>query len=279
MIREKDYEEVIDFIESVGLRDNNVEKLCGLSSISQEIANSEEIFKIVVIKWFSEDKVEFFPLIDSMCKKIINLDNYEFKNRKIDTQGISPKKIERIILRCAGWFFIRPKIAFEFISLLYEALPDINKGRVLPIILDIYLINYLTTLDEYAESKPNLILSQHLRTHIAKRQEQIRVSWAINELKHSASLINEYEIKKRKEMEGLYKKAHEKSIISKLATPIQILYGNGSIYYVERINSQPTRQESVMGTYQHSFENAAMMVTDIVGLEAMLVDLKYGEIK
>ena len=272
-------DKTINFIESIGLRENNIPFLSKLSSIDHSIAQNEELFKKIVVKWFSEGNKKLFPLIDSIHKNMDDTNNYEFKIRKLETESLNQKQLELIIMRTSGWFFFHPKLALEFIILIYEKLDKKNREKSIQMIIDIFLSNYLSTTSECLKSRSESALAKDLETLITTRKDQTNKSWQVNELKHSASLINEFEINKRKEMEEVYKLAHKDSIFSQFVTPIHILYGNGSIYYTESINSPPIRQEMTMGTFEHSFEHPAMLVTDTTGLEIMLMNYKFGEQK
>ncbi|MBU9857357.1 hypothetical protein [Rahnella bonaserana] len=269
----------IEFIETMGLRGKNIEYLSKLSSIEHHIAQNEEIFKKIVIKWFSEGNDKLFPIIDSIHKNINDANNYKFKNRVLETENLTQRQLKYIIIRSSGWFFFHPKLALEFIVLLYEKLDEKNRLTSAHVITDVFLSNYLATIDEYLKLHLESALAKDFQNKIETLKKQANISWMVNELKNSASLTNEFEVNEHKEMEEVYKQAHKNSILSQFATPLHILYGNGSIYYTESINTPPVRQEMTMGTFEHSFERPAMLVTDTTGLELMLIKYKFGELK
>lgn len=163
--------------------------------------------------------------------------------------------------------------------MLYEKLDEKNRLTSAHVITDVFLSNYLATIDEYLKLHLESALAKDFQNKIETLKKQANISWMVNELKNSASLTNEFEVNEHKEMEEVYKQAHKNSILSQFATPLHILYGNGSIYYTESINTPPVRQEMTMGTFEHSFERPAMLVTDTTGLELMLIKYKFGELK
>ena len=270
---------VVDFLEKMAEREVNINKICNLSSVSHELVKNEDLFKEIVTKWFSGDNKNLLAIIDSIQNKVADFEKFNFKNPKITTDHLDENKLIKIILRCSGWFFFRPKLAFHFIFPIYEKLNEASQNKVHLLIEETFLFNYPLNTEEYIKDFPDYKLSKKISPSINERCNNIQKSWEIKEFKSSSSLIVEFERSRHKEMESIHKEASKNSIFGQLFTPLHILYGNGNIYYVEGINTPPVRQESMMGTIQHSFENPAMLVTDPIGLERLIVSNKFGEWK
>lgn len=279
LINEKNTLAVIKLLDHIGSKKENISEICNLSSITHEILNKEEIFKELVLQWFSEDREELFYIIDEIQNKIADFNNYKFKNNDINLDKISQSGFEKIIHRCCGWFFFRPKLAFEFIFRLYEKQTKENREHTLTKVVEVFLENFPINLEEFLEEHSGYELSKDILGIVSERKKLVEESWSISELKLSSDITTEFERERRKMMEAVYKEAQEKSIFSQIASPLHILYGRGSIYYVENPDTPPLRQESIMGTIEHSFENPGMMVRDPIGLELMIINLKYGERK
>lgn len=279
LIIHEDKSIVVDFLERMAEKEDNINKMCNLSSINHELVKNEDLFKEIVTKWFSGNRDHLLPIIDSIQNKIAEFKNFDFENPDISTDYLDENHLVKIIIRCSGWFFFRPRLAFNFIFPIYEKLNEIAKNKVQPLIESTFLFNYPLNLEEYIKEKPYYDLSKKIALTVNERKNNIEKSWGVKELKSSSSLIVEFERNRQKEMEAIHKEADKKSIFSQLFAKLPILYGNGNIYYVEGINTPPSRQESMMGTIEHSFENPAMMVTDPIGLEMIIIGNKFGELK
>ncbi len=282
VLEDKNFD-LISFLNAVCKIESNIDFLVKMSSVTYGFSTKELLLKKLIVFCFCDEEARLIRLLEYIQHHDVGEGNFELKDRSLDMLSIPPDDLVKIAWRMSGWFFFRKKIAFEFIFIIYRMVGENEKRIMENFVEKVFLNNFPGALFEYIQKLKSLNEVSGLTDFIENRLNILNSSdngsFSISELRSSDYIQSEYEKYQNKWFKKVYEDARKKSIFSSMGSTIHVLYGKGTIFYSEQINEPPVRQETRMGKIEHSIENPLMLERDPIGLEMILLNCKYGDVK
>ena len=186
--------------------------------------------------------------------------------------SLKPPWILYLARKILGYCLLNKESAAALLLSCLRAVPDQNRAELEKLVLDHFLVNYLTAIDWFESAisdddraKQSVVrLSSRLRTYVA-------------ELERYGTCPAFRPTERERQLQGyrladfwrdVHKRAEQGSLLSALVHKATILYGTSSIVYVHTDpDSEPHRQEVAMGAFEQFFEFPRLEAIDPVGLQ------------
>ena len=265
LIKTPHQEKAFDLLEVLLVNNQDKLSLKDFSHFSHRILHEEKICNKAVTRWLMSKKIPLCKAAMELVNQAHNEDvelsidkSILLKNDQYDYIFITRKSI--------GWFSMKPVSSISFIL---SFLDDVNKDEAKEIqsmIFEFLLLNYSGKVRKYIEdvvssqsNKVQKTLNQ-LLDDLKTYQLALKETWTLQELSPSQAHRESYGRLHNRQMSKAYKKAEKNSIMRQIATKVVLLYGRGSIHYMNNLDDseQGTRIETPLQSLETSVEVARL---------------------
>ncbi|MGX9361043.1 hypothetical protein [Pantoea ananatis] len=243
---------------------------------------SHEVFKKnvhflnqIATKWLLNGN---YALCDGLSSLFLNSTEENFQLKADVSLLVSEEQKGYICRKIIGWLFFRPVTAASFILSIYDIATKKSQIVIEDILYAPLILSYPGEMKEFLvsciEDNFQNELCNRMLEKIKLHQEGINDALEIKELRTPIENILAYNKDQEKSMQKAMDNAAKSSILSVLAKPQNMLYGNSSIYYMYKIDGEPVRQETEMHLFSYSTEIPRLSVLDPVSLELFLFECR-----
>jgi hypothetical protein len=240
--------------------------------------NSEHALEDWLVAWLLDgDFALCGPLNDTLFeveteRHVLQIDFARFHLRADDYPYIARKAI--------GTFFLKPELMASILTSLLRTAPKKEAQEIAALLADPVLVNYSGVASEILEPIASDSVdpaATYVRGALEAKTQYLQDLGSIGVVRelHPSERERLMEWQRHSDsMTAAFRESRKKSVLASIATELVMLYGTGSISWVEDRSSPPRRLETPLATFSHSFEIPRTEIVDPIGLQQMIIHFR-----
>lgn len=245
---------------------------------SQLFQNSEHALEGWLVAWLLDgDFALCGPLNDTLFeaetdRHVLQIDFGSFQLRPEDYPYLARKAI--------GAFFLKPELMASILTSLLRTAPNSEAQEIASLLADPVLVNYSGIASKILEPvasdacDPAATYVRGALDAKTKYLENLSTIGVVHELQPSErERLMEWQ-RHSDSMTAAFRESRKKSVLASIVTESVMLYGTGSISWVEDRSLPPRRLETPLATISHSFEIPRTEIVDPIGLQQMIIHFR-----
>ena len=240
--------------------------------------NSEHALEDWLVAWLLDgDFALCGPLNDTLFeveteRHVLQIDFARFHLRADDYPYIARKAI--------GTFFLKPELMASILTSLLRTAPKKEAQEIAALLADPVLVNYSGVASEILEPIASDSVdpaATYVRGALEAKTQYLQDLGSIGVVRelHPSERERLMEWQRHSDsMTAAFRESRKKSVHASIAAELVMLYGTGSISWVEDRSSPPRRLETPLATFSHSFEIPRTEIVDPIGLQQMIIHFR-----
>ncbi|MBO6557562.1 MAG: hypothetical protein JJ957_13740 [Pseudomonadales bacterium] len=274
----------IGFLESMMSGNRELRISAFDSAASELLKNREQLLSRLATRWFARGSYELCRIMQELMR--LQDSETSVLLEIVPTELVETDLIHLLFIarKSAGYLFFSPVTAASLIvSLLQHATDAETKDAISGLLFETLLINYPHKTRTYLESiDGDDSLKDTLQSSIDKLDQYLKALEHVNDIQEHRSSIKHRESffhHMSTEMSQAMKEAESNSVILSLVSRSVLLYGQKSIRYLGRGQSEPAdRMVTPLQGHSVEMEVPRYQNLDPLGLELMLRRFKLEQI-